>query len=199
MLGGIDTSWTVIEWAMSEMLRHPKILTRAQEEVRQVYGRNGKVDEARLQELKFLTSIIKETMRLHPPSVFIPRECRKKCEINGYEIQSKTKVIINTWMIGRDPSYWIEAERFYPERFLQDRSVDYKGTDFGLIPFGAGRRMCPGMRFAMANVEIALAQLLYHFDWELPDGAKPESLDMTETFGLTVGRRRDLIIIPILS
>ncbi|KAA8544291.1 hypothetical protein F0562_022303 [Nyssa sinensis] len=132
-----------------------------------------------LHELKYLKSVIRETMRLHPPvPLLLPRESSEKCEINGYEIPAKTTVIVNAWAIGRDPKYWTEAERFQPERFLNSL-IDFKGTDFEYIPFGAGRRICPGILFALPNIELPLAQLLYHFNWKLPSGLKQEELDMT--------------------
>ncbi|KAK3199956.1 hypothetical protein Dsin_023371 [Dipteronia sinensis] len=195
-IGGTDTSSSTLEWAVSEMLKNPRVLEKAQAEVRQVFDRKGNVDEARLHELEYLKLVIKETFRLHPPAPLIPRECRESCKIDGYDIPVGSKVIINTWAIGRDPNYWTEPENFYPERFLGS-SIDYKGANFELIPFGAGRRMCPGLSFATSNVELALAQLLYHFNWKLPNGTKNEDLDMTENFGLAVKRKNDLYLIPI--
>ncbi|TYI96781.1 hypothetical protein E1A91_D01G097500v1 [Gossypium mustelinum] len=197
LIAGTETSSTAVEWAMSEMIKNPRILEKAQAEVRQVYDRTGDVNEADLHELKYLKLVMKETLRLHPPvPLLLPRESSERCEINGYAIPAKTKVIVNAWAIGRDSNYWNEAERFYPERFI-DSSVDYKGTNFEFIPFGAGRRICPGMSYGMAVVELSLAQLLYHFDWKLPNGMKNEDLDMTEIFGATAGRKRDLRLIPI--
>ncbi|KAH1121213.1 hypothetical protein J1N35_004373 [Gossypium stocksii] len=197
LIAGTETSSTVVEWAMSEMIKNTRILEKAQAEVRQVYDRAGDVNESDLHELKYLKLVMKETLRLHPPvPLLLPRESRERCEINGYEIPAKTKVIVNAWAIGRDSNYWNEAERFYPERFI-DSSVDYKGTNFEFIPFGAGRRICPGMSYGMAVVELSVAQLLYHFDWKLPNGMKNEDLDMTETFGATSRRKRDLRLIPI--
>ncbi|MBA0849541.1 hypothetical protein Goshw_017249, partial [Gossypium schwendimanii] len=197
LIAGTETSSTAVEWAMSEMMKNPRILEKAQAEVRQVYDRTGEVNESDLHELKYLKLVIKETLRLHPPlPLLIPRENSERCEINGYEIPAKTKVIVNAWAIGRDSNYWIEAERFNPERFIHS-SVDYKGANFEFIPFGAGRRMCPGMSYGMAVVELSLAQLLYHFDWKLPNGMKNEDLDMTEAFGASVRRKSDLYLIPI--
>ncbi|KAH1121211.1 hypothetical protein J1N35_004371 [Gossypium stocksii] len=171
-IGGTETSSTVVEWAMSEIMKNPRVLEKAQAEVRQVYDRTGDVNESDLHELKNLKLVIKETLRLHPPlSLLIPRENSERCEINGYEIPAKTKVIVNAWAIGRDSNYWSEAERFIPERFINS-SVDYKGANFEFIPFGAGRRICPGMSYGMAVVELSLAKLLSHFDWKLPNGMK---------------------------
>ncbi|KAF6153767.1 hypothetical protein GIB67_001000, partial [Kingdonia uniflora] len=197
LLAGSDTSSTVVEWAMSELMRNPREMEMVQTEVRQVFNGKLHVCETEIHKLKYLKLVIKETLRLHPPAPLLPRECREKCEIDGYDIPKKTQVIMNTWAIGRDPEHWRNAETFEPERF-NSGDVDYKGTNFEFIPFGAGRRICPGIMFGIANVELPLAQLLYHFDWNLPGGAKPEELDMTEKFGAVVKRKNDLYLIPTL-
>lgn len=182
---------------MAEMLKNPGVMAKAQAEVRDIFSRKRNVDETMIHELKFLKLVIKETLRLHPPiPLLVPRESREKCEINGYDIPVKTRVIINAWAIARDPQQWTDAEIFNPERF-QDSSIDYQGTNFEFIPFGAGRRMCPGILFGMASVELALAQLLYHFDWKLPNGAQLEELDMTEDFSASLRRKLNLHLIPI--
>ncbi|XVF77141.1 hypothetical protein PTKIN_Ptkin14bG0017100 [Pterospermum kingtungense] len=194
---GSETSATTIEWAMSELLKNPELMKKAQNEVRGVFGKNGKVNEENIHELNFLKLVIKETLRLHPAApLLIPRECSENCVINGYHIPAKTKVIINAWAIQRDPCNWKEAEEFRPERFLNS-SFDFKGTHFEYIPFGSGRRICPGISFGLLSVELSLANLLYHFDWKLPNGLKFEDLDMNESFGVTVRRKNDLFLIPI--
>ncbi|KAJ8755018.1 hypothetical protein K2173_015530 [Erythroxylum novogranatense] len=196
-IAGSETSSKTVAWALSEVLRNPEIITKAQAEVRQVFSKKGKVEESGLGELKYLKMVIKETLRLHPPApLLLPRESSEKCTISGYDIPSKTKVIVNAWAIARDPNYWTEAETFMPERFL-DSSVDYKGSNFEFIPFGAGRRICPGMSLGLINVELPLASLLYHFDWKSPDDTSLENLDMTEDFGATVGRKNDLRLVPV--
>ena len=192
---GTDTSSTVIDWAMSEMMRQPRVLEKAQAEIRQAFNGKKQIHEKDIQNLSYLKLVIKETLRLHPPvAMLLPRECREPCEIDGYEIPLKTKVIVNAWAIGRDPALWHDAESFIPERFANS-SIDFNGTHLEYIPFGAGRRMCPGITFGMANVELPLAQLLYHFDWELPGRMRPEDLDMTEFFGVVVRRKNNLYLV----
>ena len=194
---GSETSSTAVEWAMSEMLRNPRIMERAQAEVRAAFGEEGNVSERRIHELKYLNAVIKETLRLHPPApLLVPRECSEECVIDGYRIPAKAKVIVNGWAIARDSRHWKDPEKFEPERFL-DSEIDFKGRDFEYIPFGAGRRIFPGIAFAIPSIELPLAQLLFHFNWELGGGLKPEELDMEETMGLTVRRKNDLYLIPV--
>ncbi|XP_030509745.2 cytochrome P450 71D10 isoform X2 [Cannabis sativa] len=194
---GGETSATTIDWAMAELVRNPGIMKKAQDEIRKVFSKKGRVDEAEVTNMRYLKSIVKETLRLHSPvPLLLPRESTEKCEINGYEIPVKTRIVVNAWAMGRDPKYWTEPDSFIPERFL-DSSIDFKGNNFEYIPFGAGRRICPGISFGLINVELPLAYLLYHFDWKLPNGMKHEDLDMTELLSITVRRKEHLHLIPI--
>ncbi|XP_004506687.1 cytochrome P450 71D11-like [Cicer arietinum] len=198
-IAGSETAATTINWAMAEMIKNPRVLKIAQAEVRDKINRRGMIDETTLGELKYLKAVIKESLRLHPSiPLLLPRECRQACVINGYHIPVKSRVIINAWAIGRDPKYWIDPDKFYPERFI-DSSIDYKGTNFEYIPFGGGRRICPGMNYGIANVEQTLAMFLYHFDWKLPNGMKNEELELREEFGAAMSRKGDLYLIPIIS
>ncbi|CAN1356324.1 Desmethyl-deoxy-podophyllotoxin synthase [Linum perenne] len=192
-LAGSETPSALIEWTMSEMMKHPKVLQKAQSEVR-------RVDEAKIQELDYFRMVIKETLRLHTPApLVLPRECREECQIGGYDIPLKTAVVVNVWAIARDPRYWgPDAEQFRPERFA-DTSVSYKGGDFEFLPFGAGKRMCPGMGFGLAAAELSLVNLLFHFDWKLPLGVEPEKLNMDELFGITIRRKNHLELIPSVA
>ncbi|PIA58218.1 hypothetical protein AQUCO_00500274v1 [Aquilegia coerulea] len=193
---GSDTSATTIEWAFSELLRNPRVMEKAQGEVRRIFNGKKKIDPADMSDLNYLRLVIKETLRLHPSiPMLLPRQCRERCELEGYEVPKGSKVLVNAWAMGRDPENWKNPESFEPERF-QDLSIDYKGTNFKYIPFGAGRRICPGILFGIANVELPLALLLYHFDWKLANGVKPEELDMTEEFSMVVRRKNDLYVIP---
>ncbi|MED6192821.1 hypothetical protein PIB30_013712 [Stylosanthes scabra] len=195
---GGETSSTTIDWAMAEMIKDPRIMQKAQVEVRNIFDKSGRVDETYIHELKYLKSVVKEILRLHPPvALLIPRESREACEVNEYHIPVKSKVIVNAWAIGRDPKYWDEPERFYPERFI-DSTIDYKGSNFEYIPFGAGRRICPGITLGLINVEVALSYLLYHFDWKLPSEMKHEEFDMSEAFGVAVRKKNDLQLVPIV-
>ncbi|KAF6157510.1 hypothetical protein GIB67_004448 [Kingdonia uniflora] len=193
---GTDSIFTVIEWAMAELIRHPHIMKEVQEEIREIMKFKPKVEESDLNKIQHsLQLVIKETLRLHPPiSLFIPRESLENTKIQGYDIPAKTRVIINAWAIGRDPVSWEDPEEFRPKRFMNS-TIDYKGHDFELIPFGAGRRGCPGTMFAIANVELGLANLLYRFDWTLPGGLSGEKLDMAETFGVSVHKKDPLVLI----
>ncbi|XP_050228753.1 desmethyl-deoxy-podophyllotoxin synthase-like [Mercurialis annua] len=197
-IGGIDTSATVIEWAMSELIRSPRVMQKAQAEVRQVFDGKGIVDETMIDELKYLKLVIKETLRLHPPApLLLPREACEQCQISGFDIPAKTRMFVNVWALGRDPNYWYEAEKFFPERFIGS-PIEYKGGNFEYLPFGYGRRTCPGSLFGLANVELPLAYLLYQFDWELPNAKNKEDLDMAEEFSTVARRQNDLYLIPTM-
>lgn len=193
-IGGSDTTSSTLVWTMAELIRNPAVLRKAQNEVRELINNKGKVEENDLSQLMYLKSVIKEGLRLHPPvPLLIPRQTTESCTIEGYHIPANTMVFIHAKMIGRDPKCWENPNEFFPERFL-DSSIDYKGKHFELLPFGAGRRGCPGMNFGMQVVELALANLLYHFDWELPDGVRREDLDMKEAVGLTVQKKVHLCL-----
>ncbi|KAJ8428828.1 hypothetical protein Cgig2_005893 [Carnegiea gigantea] len=194
---GSETTFSTLEWAMSELLRNPKIMERAQAEVRDVFKEKGIIGESSLNELKYLRMVIKETLRLRPAvPLLVPRESIEHCQIHGYDVPPRTRLMVNAWAIATDPKYWEEPEVFKPERF-EGSSIDYKGTNFEFIPFGSGRRMCPGIALGVANMELPLAMMLHHFDWKLPTGMKPNDLDMDELFGLTVSRKNALRVIPV--
>ncbi|KAK9054392.1 hypothetical protein SSX86_025470 [Deinandra increscens subsp. villosa] len=196
LVAGTDTSAASVVWAMTSLIKNPKMMKKAQEEVRNVIGKNGKINEAdHLPKLTYLKAVVKETMRLYPPTpILLPRETRKDVIINGYEIKKKTQVLVNAWAIGRDPESWENSEEFLPERFLGGRDIDFKGNDLEFIPFGAGRRICPGMSIGVVTTELLLANLLYLFDWGLPNGVKTEDITYDTMPGITMHKRNELCL-----
>ncbi|KAF7825642.1 cytochrome P450 CYP736A12-like [Senna tora] len=192
----LEANAIVLEWAFSELLRHPRVMKNVQDEIESVVGRNRMVEETDLLNFNYLDLVVKETLRLHPAGALIPRESREDIIMDGYFIEKKSIVLVNSWAIGRDPKVWSDnAETFYPERFL-DNKVDVRGQHHQLIPFGSGRRRCVGMQMGLVIIKLVLAQLVHCFDWELPHGISPIDLDMTEKFGLTVPRAKQLLAIP---
>ena len=181
---------------MAELARHPRLMKKAQEEIRASLGTKGKVEEGDLHQLQYLKSVVKETWRLHSPApLLLPRESIRHSRIHGYDIPPNTRVFVNAWGIGKDPKSWDDPEEFIPERFM-DSSIDYKGHNFELIPFGSGRRICPALNLGTLTVELALASMLYHFDWEVPVGMSTEDIDMNEAPGL-VAHKSSLHLVAI--
>lgn len=194
MFGGTETVASVIEWAMAELMKHPSELKRVQEELTRVVGLDRKVAESDLDKLEYLKCCIKETLRLHPPIPLLLHETAEDSEIGGYFVPAGARVSINAWAIGRDPTAWKDPDSFKPGRFVEEGAPDFKGGFFELIPFGSGRRSCPGMQLGLYGLEMAVAQMLHCFTWELP--MKPSELDMSDVFGLTAPRAHPLVAVP---
>jgi cytochrome P450 len=192
---GTDTTFITLDWAMTELLMNPRVMEKAQKEVRNILRERRVVAESDLHQLQYMKAVIKEIFRLHPAvPVLVPRESMEDIILEGYKIPAKTRIFVNAWAIGRNPESWEDPTAFKPERFLES-NIDYKGQDFELIPFGAGRRGCPAITFAIAVVELALGQLLYSFDWELPPCITAKDLDLTEVFGISMHRRENLLVV----
>ncbi|KAK6118443.1 hypothetical protein DH2020_047860 [Rehmannia glutinosa] len=196
MFGGTETVASAIEWAMAELMRSPEDLKRIQQELTNVVGLARKVEEPDFEKLIYLRCCLKEVLRLHPPIPLLLHETAEDATVSGYHIPAKSRVMINVWAIGRDESAWEDAEEFKPSRFLRDGVPDFKGSNFEFIPFGSGRRSCPGMQLGLYALEMAVAHLLHCFTWELPDGMKPSDLDMSDVFGLTAPRAERLVAVP---
>uniref|UniRef100_A0A0E0LQE5 Cytochrome P450 n=1 Tax=Oryza punctata TaxID=4537 RepID=A0A0E0LQE5_ORYPU len=200
---GTDTSHLVLEYAMVELMRNPHILAKLQDEVRSITPKGqDMVTEDNIVDMVFLKAVIKETLRLHPPGgVTIPHLAREDCNVDGHMIPAGTRVLINLWALGRDANYWDKPDEFLPERFMDGstKSTDFKGQDFQFLPFGSGRRMCPGIHSAKVTLEIMLANLIYCFNWKLPSGMNKEDIDMTDVFGLAIHRKEKLFLVPQLN
>ncbi|KAK7318548.1 hypothetical protein RJT34_03251 [Clitoria ternatea] len=196
LAGSMDTSATAIEWTISELLKNPRVMKKVQMELEKVVGMERKVEESDLEKLEYLDMVIKESMRIHPVApLLIPHQSREDCMVGEYFIPKGSRVIVNAWAIMRDPSVWKEAEKFWPERF-EGSDIDVRGRDFQLIPFGSGRRGCPGLQLGLTVVRLVVAQLVHCFHWKLPNDMVPNDLDMTEHFGLTMPRVNNLEAIP---
>ncbi|KAL2343005.1 hypothetical protein Fmac_004290 [Flemingia macrophylla] len=196
LIGSMDTSSTAIEWILSELLRNPRVMKKVQIELERVIGMKRKVEESDLDKLEYLDMVIKESMRLHPVGpLLIPHYSREDCMVGEFFIPKESRVIVNAWTIMRDPNTWDEAEKFWPERF-EGSNIELRGRDFQLVPFGSGRRICPGMQLGLTVIRLTVAQLVHCFDWKLPNNMLPCELDMTEEFGLTMPRAIHLVALP---
>lgn len=195
MFGGTETVASAIEWAMAELLKSPEDMKKVQQELCDVIGLDRKVDESDLEKLPFFKCCMKETLRLHPPIPLLLHETAQDCEVAGYSIPARSRIMVNVWAIGRDKSAWKDADTYHPARF-ESSEVDFRGGFYEFIPFGSGRRSCPGMQLGLYGLEMTVAQLLHCFTWQLPDGMKPSELEMGDVFGLTAPLAVRLKAIP---
>lgn len=180
---------------MSELMKRPDLIKKATEEIDRVVGRQRWVEEKDIPQLPYIDAIMKETMRKHPVAVLLaPHLALEDCTVAGFDIRKGTRVFINTWSIGRDPSVWDKPEEFRPERFL-DKAFDVKGQHFELLPFGSGRRMCPGYSLGVKMIKSSLANMLHGFNWKLPAHMKPEHISMDEVYGLATIRKFPLVAV----
>nr|ABW86890.1 menthofuran synthase [Mentha arvensis] len=192
---GIDTTSAVLEWTMAELIRNPRTLKTLQNEVREVSRNKGGITEDDVDKMPYLKAVSMEILRLHPPfPSLLPRELTQDANMLGYDVPRGTLVLVNNWAISRDPSLWENPEEFRPERFLET-SIDYKGMHFEMLPFGSGRRGCPGITFAMSVYELALSKLVNEFDLRLGNGDRAEDLDMTEAPGIVVHKKSPLLVL----
>ncbi|XP_068667803.1 xanthotoxin 5-hydroxylase CYP82C4-like [Aristolochia californica] len=200
-LGGAHTSATALTWALALLMNNRQVLEKAHAELDLHVGRERVVEASDISKLVYLQSIIKETLRLYPPApLLIPHRAREDCQVGGFRVPAGTTVMINIWNIQRDPRIFHNPLEFRPERFLEEnRDIDAMGHHFMLIPFGSGRRGCPGTNMAMRMMHIVLARLLQAFDWTLPSGCS--QVNMTETEGIARGMEYplELVLIPRLS
>ncbi|CAL4977145.1 unnamed protein product [Urochloa decumbens] len=198
--GGTETAAATMEWALVELLRHPAAMAAAAAELDRVVGRERWATESDLPGLPYVEAVVKETMRLHPVGpLLIPHHAREDTVVAGYDVPAGARLLVNMWAVGRDPASWPEEPgAFRPERFLAGggaEGVDVRGAHFQLLPFGAGRRMCPAHSLAMKEMVGAMANLVHGFSWRLPEGVAPVDLSMEEFFGLNVSRKEPLVAV----
>nr|XP_043614841.1 cytochrome P450 76T24-like isoform X1 [Erigeron canadensis] len=197
-IAGADTTSTTFEWAMTELIRNPKKMETARLEITKLIQNNKMhIQEKHISQLPYLQAITKETLRLYPPAPFlIPHEAIHDVEIQGFVVPKNAQILCNVWAIGRDLNIWSDPETFMPERFLE-ADIDYRGQNFELIPFGSGRRICPGLNAAHRMLHVMLGSLIQKFDWKLEGNMKVEDMNMEEKFGLTCPRNVPLMAVPI--
>ncbi|MED6182047.1 hypothetical protein PIB30_025123 [Stylosanthes scabra] len=196
-VASIDTTSSTLEWAMAELMHSPTKLHKVREELQQSLGKNGEVEESHISKLPYLNAIVKETLRLHPPTPLpVPRKANDDVELGGFTVPKNAQILINVWSMGRDSEIWVNPNSFEPERFL-DSEIDFKGTNFELIPFGSGRRICPGLPLASRTLSFMLGSLLYHFNWKIANDMNPEDIDMSFSHGLTLHKAQPLLLVPI--
>lgn len=189
---GMDTTAISVEWAMAEVIKNPRVQQKAQEELDQVIGYERVMNETDFPNLPYLQCVAKEALRLHPPTpLMLPHRANANVKIGGYDIPKGSNVHVNVWAVARDPKVWNNPLEFRPERFLEE-DVDMKGHDFRLLPFGAGRRVCPGAQLGINLVTSMLGHLLHHFHWTPSNGLSPEEIDMGENPGLVTYMRTPL-------
>ncbi|KAK2989038.1 hypothetical protein RJ640_018827 [Escallonia rubra] len=195
LTAGTETSASTIEWAMAELMRSPECMTKVREELVREAGQDFP-KESQLSQLPYLQACVKECLRLHPPTpLMLPHRALESCQVMNYTVPKNAQLVVNVWAIGRDPMSWEEPLKFKPERFLSS-ALDFKGNDFEFLPFGAGRRICPGLPMAARHVPLVLASLIHSFDWSLPLGKSASELDMTEKLAITLQKEQPLLLIP---
>ncbi|XP_058071407.1 cytochrome P450 93A2-like [Magnolia sinica] len=198
---GTATTALGMEWTLAELINNPRVLKKAREEIDSVVGKHRLVQESDILNLPYMQAIVKETLRLHPTDPIIIRESIQDCKINGYDIPAKSGVFINIWAVGRDPNHWENPLEFHPERFIDENGrtqIDLRGQHYHFLPFGSGRRGCPGTTLALQLIETTIAAMVQCFDLKIDGNGKEGGVvDMTEAPGLTLYRAQPLISLPV--
>lgn len=188
LIAGIDSTAVTLQWALSHLLNNPIALEKATTEMDLLVGQERVVNEVDLSNLSYLRGIISETLRLSPAGpLLVPHCASEDCKIGGYDIPRNTIVLVNVWAIHRDPNLWEDATSFRPERHANVAEFEYS---YKLLPFGLGRRACPGMAMAQRLVGLTLASLVQCFEWKR---ASTSLVDMREGQGLTMPKVEPLV------
>ncbi|KAL4581140.1 hypothetical protein LXL04_017349 [Taraxacum kok-saghyz] len=199
LVAGLNTTSGTLTWALALLLNNPNALKKAQDEIDEHVGRVRLVEESDLKNLVYLDAIIKETLRLYPATpLLVPRESMEDCIVGDYNIPKGTRLLVNLYKMHRDPNIWEDPLEFSPERFLIGKHIDFKGKHYELLPFGSGRRMCPGIQFSIPAVSLTLASLIQQF---VLKKSSDEPIDMSESYGLTICKTTPLevLLAPRLS
>ncbi|OMP08643.1 Cytochrome P450 [Corchorus olitorius] len=184
---GTDTVAVLIEWILARIVLHPDVQSRVHDELDKVVGRSRAVDESDLMNMVYLSALIKEVLRLHPPGPLLSwaRLAITDTTIDGYHVPQGTTAMVNMWAITRDPQEWADPLEFMPDRFVtKEGEVEFSvlGSDLRLAPFGSGRRTCPGKNLGLTTVSFWVATLLHEFEW-LP--SDQNTVDLSEVLRLS--------------
>lgn len=183
---------------MVELLLHPQKMAKVKAELNSVIGEKRVIEESDISRLPYLQATIKEVLRVHPAAPLLaPHASEEETLVKGYRIPKNTTIFVNIWAISRDPNIWKDPESFEPERFLGKDIIDFQGQHFELIPFGTGRRICPGLPLASRMLPCMLATLCHNFDWEIEASAASKSLQREDVFGLALHKKTPFWAIPI--
>ncbi|OMO70676.1 Cytochrome P450 [Corchorus olitorius] len=181
LLAGTDTTVNAMEWAFSLLLNHPLVLKKAQAEIESKVGNHRLIDDTDITQLPYLNCIINETLRMYPPApLLLPHESSEECLLGGFRIPRGTTLLVNMWAIQNDPKIWTDPTRFMPERF---QGLEGSRDGFRFMPFGSGRRGCPGENLGLRMVGLTLGSLLQCFEWSR---ISEEQVDMKEGPGFTM-------------
>lgn len=184
LVGAVDTTMVTLTWALCLLLNNRDVLKKARDELNTHVGRDRRVEESDIKKLTYFQAIIKESLRLYPAGQLLaPRESLEDCVVGGYYILKGTRLMVNLSKVHRDPQVWPNPNEFQPERFLTShKDVDIKGKNYELMPFGSGRRMCPGISLGLRLMQLGLASLIHEFELETPSD---ESIDMNAMVGIS--------------
>lgn len=200
MMAGTDTSSISVQWVLAELINHPKVFKKLRDEINSVVGTNRLVTYTDIPNLPYLQAVMRETLRLHPPSPVILRASIEDCQINGFDVKADTRMLVNCYTVHRDPNLWTDPLEFIPERFMVDglnmNSLQQHMENFNYFPFGSGRRGCPGAPLALTVVQSIIGALVQCFDWKGKDG---EKVDMQEGSGFSMGMAKPLVCYPMTN
>ncbi|CAN1773065.1 3,9-dihydroxypterocarpan 6A-monooxygenase [Linum perenne] len=193
---GTDTSSAAMQWAMGELINHPKSFSKLRAEINEIdsiVGSTRLVKESDVPNLPYLRAVVKESLRLHTAAPMIPRECTQDCQVNGFQVKVNTRVLVNAYAIMRDPDTWRDPDKFEPERFLLEEDCRGDGFGFEFVAFGGGRRGCVGSRHVDVVMHTTVAALVQRFDWRVRDG---EKIDISVALGFTGAMTPPLLCYP---
>ncbi|XP_058106331.1 cytochrome P450 89A2-like [Magnolia sinica] len=187
LTAGVSTVVSSLQWAMANLVKYPYVQAKLFEEIERVTQKNGGViNEEDLKKMPYLKAVILETLRSHPPiHTLLPHKVSEDISLEGYTIPKNTYVNFMLVSMGLDGKVWQDPLEFKPERFMGGReSIDLTGTrEIKMIPFGAGRRVCPGMGLGMFHLEYMVAHLIKEFEWKAVAG---DELDMAESMEMDI-------------